>query len=288
MVATQTEVSEESAEGAIKAIYDDIKVTLRVPFVSLVFRVLATEPDYLAMAWRALKPNVQTVFFEGSADQLRAYLVHAVSSWPGAPRPTDADQITPVLTIFQYLEPKLLLILAALRSATSGTQPKLTELPRAAKRQVAPGIPPGAQNVSFIDAERAGAAVNAIFDDVRVTQHTPVVGDEFRALAAWPSYLESAWQTWKPLAGQPAYLQCGRALRRATEGVLTALPFGLNLYPHALRHAGLSELQIDRVQDILRQFDALQQEMAVAVSFWAVGAEGQEQAGRSPFPPQIL
>jgi hypothetical protein len=288
MVAVETEVSEADAAGAVKAIYDDIKATLRVPVVPLVFRVLATEPDYLAMAWRALKPNAQTAFFEDSSDHLRTFLVKSAAAWAGAPRPPDGSGALPVLKVFQYLDPKLLLAVAALRSATSGSQPKLTELPRDAKRQMVPGVPPAAGSVEMVDPEQASAQVQAVFDDIRIVLHASVIGDEFRALAFWPEYLESAWHAWKTVAGQPAYLQLERALGRTLEEVLTALPFRLNLYPHALRHAGLSELQIDAVQEILGGFYGLQRAMAAAVSYWTMGAEGQDQAARSPFPPQLL
>src|SRR5689334_18481013 len=100
-VAT-SEVPEAEAEGKIKAIYDDIKDTLRVPTVSPVFRVLATEPDYLQLAWSALKPNVQTAFFEARADDLRRMAVDAASAWGGPPAAGDAPGAADAIRVFHY------------------------------------------------------------------------------------------------------------------------------------------------------------------------------------------
>src|SRR5205085_1790875 len=108
-----TEVLEEHAEGNVKGIYEEIKKTFRVPLVNLVFRVLAGYPDYLQVAWRQLQPNVQTVFFERRADEVRRYAVEAMSSLGTAPQPVEREQIAPVLHVFHYVNPKLLLAVGA-------------------------------------------------------------------------------------------------------------------------------------------------------------------------------
>jgi hypothetical protein len=59
-----TELSEQDATGKLKTMYDEMKMSLRVPSVPRIFRLLAAEyPDYLQVAWVSLKPNVRTVFF---------------------------------------------------------------------------------------------------------------------------------------------------------------------------------------------------------------------------------
>src|SRR5437764_992668 len=116
-------VLEEEATGDIKGIFEDIKKTFRVPFVSSVFRELATRPDYLRVAWRQLHTNAQTVYFERSADELRASIVERLSSITAAPNCPESAKNS--LKVLNYVNPKLLIGVAALRAATSGQRPKL-------------------------------------------------------------------------------------------------------------------------------------------------------------------
>src|SRR5947208_7304668 len=117
MVQTVAEVPESQAEGKIKSAYDDIKNTLRLPRVPHVFRALATQPDYFALAWSALKPNAQTVYFERRSDALRSLAVDLSGTLGDAPAVTEGA--LPGLQVQHYAAPKVLLAIAALRSATN-------------------------------------------------------------------------------------------------------------------------------------------------------------------------
>lgn len=289
MAATVAEVAEADAEGKVKKIYDDIKITFRVPIVNLVFRVLATHPDYLELAWRALKPNVQTVYFETRADELRARAVEDVASLASPSQSaTIPEDARPVLQVFHYVNPKLVLAVAALRSATHGLQPKLMELPPDAKRQLATGVPNGLPEITMVDPEEAGDELRSVFNDIRSTLGLSVINSDYRALARWPEYLTAAWHAWKPQVGSPGYRELERELRRMADNTVTALPFRMDLHPHTLRHAGLSESEIDAVQSSLRTFSGLLPGLVAAISFFEVGAEGKETALRSPFPARPL
>jgi hypothetical protein len=123
-----TEVLEDNATPEVKRVYDDIKTALRVPLVDLVFRDLARYPDFLTVAWRQLHPNVQSIYFERQADRVRARAVDAVATWSSAPAAPD-DELRATLEVFHYVNPKLLIAVAALRAAVGGKYPKLVELP---------------------------------------------------------------------------------------------------------------------------------------------------------------
>jgi len=288
MSTALAEVSEASAEGTIKTIYGDIKDTFRVPIVNLVFRVLATHPDYLQVAWRNLKPNAQTVFFERCADALRAAAVEGVSGLGQPPRPPDSGEAASVLRVFHYVNPKLLLAVGALRSATYGLQPMLAELPRDAKRQIARGVPEGMPPIEMIEPDEAEERVRSVFDDIKATLGLSVVNSDYRALARWPDYLVSAWGALKPVATGAEYRRIQRDLRRRTEEAITTLPFRMDLYPHALRHCGLSERDIESVQATLDSFYSLLPGLIANTAFLSVGSEGKEGAVRSPFPGEVL
>ena len=281
------EVSEAEAQGKIKDTFEDIKATLRVPYVSSVFRELAVCPDYLLMAWRALKPNAQTVFFERSADEIRSRAAEAVSIsestlWP--PRDADAKRI---IRVFHYAVPKVFLATEALRSATNGQQPMLAQLPPTAKRQIAPGIPLDADFLGLPDPVQLDDRVRAVLDDMASTLGLPFADGDYRILARWPDYALSAWQVWRPNIGKPHYRQLERDLRRLAGEALSTLPFRMEIYPHALRLAGLSEQQLDGVRATLDSFSKALPGLVAHSAFLRIAADGEESGRESPFPPSL-
>lgn len=277
-----TEVAEADAQGAIKIVYDDIKSTLRVPMVNLVFRVLATYPDYLQLAWRQLKPNLGTVYFETQADSLRSQAVQHVTALGTGPAVDTAD-IADVVRVFHYVNPKLLLVVAALRAASNGQYPRLEELPASEKRQIPNGIPAGAPTITLIEAEDADEATHATLEDIKATLQLDRLNSDYRALAAWPDYLTSAWQGLKPLVSRPEYLAIQRELRRSADRAAMILPYRVEINPHIMRLCGLSEEDIDGIRATLDVFYGLLPGLIANLAFMATGALGT-RAGDSPFP----
>lgn len=284
MVQAVTEVPEGEAEGKIKSVYDDIKATLRTPIVGLAFRALAVQPDYLEVAWIALKPNVQTVFFEARADELRAFAVRTLTAEGAASAPAIPEPARAALDVFHYVNPKLLLAIAALRSAASGQQPRLAELTRDEKRQVAPGVPEGAHAPNLVDPATASEPVSGFFRQIETALSAPAVPCEYRALAAWPDYLRSGWDAIRGLMATPTYRQVVRELRSMAEETVVALPYRMDINPHVLRQSGLSERDLDDVHHTLRTFYRLLPEQVAGTALLAHGTGEAQTASRSPFP----
>jgi hypothetical protein len=274
LVQAVTEVPEAEAEGKIKIVYDDIKSTLRTPVVGLAFRALAVYPDYLQVAWIALKPNVQTVFFEMRADKLRSLAAGALQrgaapAAPGIPGPAQA-----VYEVFHDLNPKLLLAIAALRSATNGQQPRLAELTSDEKRQLVPEAPADRHAPALVDPTTASGAVAEVFQRIETEFPAPTVPCEYRALAAWPDYLTETWELVHAQMATPEYRQVVRQVRTMTEEIVVALPYRMDIGPHVLRQSGLSERGIDEVHQTLRTFYRLLSEEVVS---WALLSRGSEE-----------
>lgn len=284
MVQAVKEVPEGEAAGKIKSVYEDIKSTLRTPVVPLPFRALAVHPDYLQVAWIALKPNVQTVFFETRADELRAFAVRSLSgaaaeSSSGTPAPARA-----ALDVFHYLNPKSLLAVAALRSAANGQQPRLAELTRDEKRQVAPGIPADAHLPDLVDPAEASGPVADLFRQIEAVFPAPAVPGEYQALAAWPDYLREEWEAIQRLMSMPEYGQVMRQLRSMTDETVVALPYRMDTNPHVLRQSGLSERDLDEVHRTLDTYYYLLPGLVAGTALLSARSDGPEAASRSPYP----
>jgi hypothetical protein len=285
---TQHEIPEAQAEGKIKEIYEDIKTTLRIPAVGSIFRVLALQPDYLQMAWRVLKPNVQTIYFEERSDELRKLAVDAAYALKNRPLPSDPDAVRPVVSVPHYALAKLFLATSSLRVASTGQQPKLLKLPEAEKRQIMPGVPSeAATSVAERQTEDQGDA-NQVFDDMMATLHLPSLGHAMLALGRWPDFIASGWEAWKSSMQGLEYRRYRQLLYRTSEDAINSLPFRMDVYPHALRHAGLSETDIDTVRRALDSYHRAIPDLMGAVSLLALATGGREWARSNPFPPKLL
>ena len=62
----------------------------------------------------------------------------------------------------------------------------------------------------------------------------------------------------------------------------------MDISPHSLRHAGLSEHDLDAVRALLVQFSGLLPGLVINSAFFTVGALGPERAATSPFPAENL
>ncbi len=199
-------VREDQAEGEIAALYGDIRATLGVPVVNLIWRHLATFPNGLAWAWGAVRPHYLTGTVQAEARGLREHLVLAET--PELSRAalrnvgiTTADEtaIVRVLDTYALSNAMNLIALTALNRQRRGGGPPSAAPPPAAggaDRPIEGDLPrllvvdDMAPEVARLVAElnRFGQA-----DDGRI------VASLYRHLAHWPGYLALAWAMLAPL-----------------------------------------------------------------------------------------
>lgn len=278
MVSSAPEVTEAEAQGPTKAMYEDIKNSLRVPFVPALFRSLAVYPYYLTLAWNSLKPNALTVYFERSADDVRRYASEATSS---ASRPPAAEgEVGNALRVLNYADPKVLLAASALRVATTGQMPRMTVLPRGDKQQIVPGIPEGAADIG-------GGPLPGGLEELRSTLGWDIVPDEFHVLGRSVPYLTAVTPAVTALTQDAAFRRTQIVLRRMTNDAVAALPYRMDIGPHVLRQSGLSESNIDGIRAVLDGYDRAMPGVTLLVGYLATGTFGSD-AALSPYPAAVL
>lgn len=283
-----SEVLEEHVEGDLKGIFGDIKKTFRVPLVNLVFGALATQPDYLRVAWRQLHTNVQTIYFERRADEIRRFAVASMSEIGELRTPVTDQGIAQVLGVFHYVNPKLLLAVSALRSSMLGQVPRVAILPGSEKRQIASGVAPGMPTIEPVDPDARNERLDRIFADIKSSSPAGVVNSDYRALAKWPDFLEGAWAAVKPRMETPEYRRAIRQCRWMADEAVLGFPFRMDATPHTLRHAGLSEQQIDTVRTMLDQFYIALSESVANVAVFTTGIEGRRGALENRYPVELV
>ena len=222
-MAQLREVAESEATGDVALVYEEIRRTYAAPYVSSIFRHLATYPGLLPWAWRILRP----AFVSGAAQHL-AWRRVDVSELPPLPRLSrealadlgvNAASLPVIRTVcesFARVSPINLVVGACLARllgvGQSGAEPAAvtlepTDLP--ADLPAMPGVVPDAE---MSPETRAGLA--AFETELAGEVFVP---DIYRILARWPGYLAHLSDALGPLLRDPAVLEaCERIAERIT------------------------------------------------------------------------
>jgi hypothetical protein len=206
------ETPEAEAEGKVKAVFDDVKSTLGMPSVGLLFRQLAVYPWFLQLAWRNLKPNASIVYFRRMSSEVRDLALQLAGG--SRSRTTSADAYLSSLDALLDIYARLLLATAALRSGVNGQVPKMSWISPDDKRT--------------IDSREAanGAVTQQQLNSALASAGAGVESD---------SVLEAR----------------AAELRERAAVMAEALPYRMEVSATSCRQAGLTEDQIDAVRNIL-------------------------------------
>jgi hypothetical protein len=240
------EVRETDAPASMRAVYQEIREVLRVPFVDQLWRVLANEPAYLAAAWRSLAPWLGSEQAEQMADALRRTAVIELAIGLPAHKAfrgdltrneigaDDRERISNFTMAAHYVLPKLLLAAAALRAAPVAPLDDL-ESPLPLPRGVAEGMP----YVEPIDPDEAFGEIPGLFAEIRAAHGYQPIADYYRTIARAGDFLRIAWNPLRPIVGDPEYAKQCRTLVEKAEALAERLAqlSGLPLAPASLRSA---------------------------------------------------
>jgi hypothetical protein len=117
------QIFENEAHGIVREIFNDIKFVLKVPIVNFIFRTLALYPDFLALAWKQVRPNMLTVNVEETAQMLRypdISLNPPAIDWQQYYTTQAIEKISHIVFTFNYVNTKLLLIASAWAESLGG------------------------------------------------------------------------------------------------------------------------------------------------------------------------
>jgi hypothetical protein len=115
------------ADGPTRALYEDVKATLALPFVNTDYRALARWPSYFAMAWADLKEIVGMPVYETQCEAIHTRATTIVQELPNPGALSAAalkgagaadaplTEVLAVARLFQYLLPGLMVNVAVFR-----------------------------------------------------------------------------------------------------------------------------------------------------------------------------
>ena len=189
---------------------------LRSPFVPAVATRLARTGGYLDAVWPQIAPSVDTAGFLGSAlymadmaldagEEVYQPVLSRESLLAGAVSEGDLAQIEAVLDVFHWVQPQLLLILAAL--AEGWDRPRVGGQGRAGPREDSERE---ARQLATA-VEFASPAAGPLPQVANLLQ-LDAPPDLYRAIAVWPGYLDATWDELQHMVTYPLFRQRGRAL----------------------------------------------------------------------------
>lgn len=199
-------IREDAATGEVARLYADIRATLGVPVVNLVWRHLATFPGALEWSWASVRP----LYVDGTADGEAAALRASMPVLPLAPLPAevlravgvDAAAVTAirgVLASYDRSNTMNLLTLSALRARIDGVPAaSITTVAAAAGNDAPESLPRLLAPTDMApDIWRLVVALNDLGD----RSDGRIVASMYRHLAHWPAFLALLWTMLSPAAG---------------------------------------------------------------------------------------
>lgn len=190
-------VPEVEATGEIAAIYDDIRRTLGVPLVNLIWRNLATIPGALGWAWTTLKPVYEDRGIQAEARALRtglalpevAVLSPSALSAAGLSE-ADLTMIETILDSYERSNPLNLVAIGALLvllQGQSGDAPAAAPAEYVAEPPVSGDLP---SLLSFDEMTPETADLARAVNALGARGRTHIMVSMPRHLAHWPAYLD--------------------------------------------------------------------------------------------------
>ena len=191
-------IGEADATGDVAALYADIRATLGVPVVNLIWRHLATLPGGLDFAWHAVKPLYESGLVADHARGLR-HRLQVPDVQPDrltGVSVADLELIQRIMTSYERSNAMNLIGLSALLAATApggtGTLPALT--PLAPESEVSGTLPEATAVSEMPDATRTLALR---LKDIGGTD--PAMPTMYRHLSHWPGVLQQMLDVLAPL-----------------------------------------------------------------------------------------
>lgn len=280
-------VAEHEASSENERVYHEIRQTLRVSGVNLVFRTWAGHAGLLPLLWDAIRPNAETRVFEDSADQLRAEAARAAESLGRlnvAKRThlgeSQAYQVRAALELYHYVNPKLLLLTAAVRLALQGELNAKAETSDAKPQRIVLGVPPRMAAMEMEDAKPKKARLQSIFDEIQEALSLPSVNSDYRTLALWPDYLAAAWANLKPIVSRSEYGEAANRVSDQARQLAAKLPLPVALSRPQREKGSVSfDKAVETTDSFAQLLPGLMIHVALCLQDWRHG----DELARSPF-----
>lgn len=296
-LGTFPHVSEQAASGRVAASFAELQPALRISTVNCLWRALAVYADAFLAAWRQLKPNAASWELERGAVALRP-LAGLQPTDPRSPQigrlgalgysQGALDRIGRTLEAYTYINPKLLVLCAALREsldgrAVGGTDRQSGLLPTPPDPPFPARVPPGMPPLPRIAPAWAEPATLQLYADIVGTHGWHDIAGEFQTLAYWPQYLAMAWNEVAGLIRGSEYRDRSAAVLNGARAAARHLPCPVSLNPDDLRRMGYTPARAAAFTGTVQLFLTFLPTLVVTMELLRTAFTGQLPTADSPF-----
>lgn len=252
------------ASEELRAVYDDTKSQLQVPWMGVVTMAFAHYPNFYATLWGGLRELAGSLEFVEACRALRDHaesevlrlspstLLSELDDLGYAAR--EIDDIRAMIEVFSHGNMPYLMIASAARMLLEGqTLSSATDVTPITARHG-----PSLENsLTLIEPHHADAPTARVYADIRATLGLPFVNTDYRALARWPSYFARAWGDLAPRVFSPDYEPVVASVHDFAVTRMRGLPNPGRLTPDALREAAARDAPAAEITDVVRLFQWL-------------------------------
>ncbi len=267
-------VGEAEAPPRTREIFDEVRHSLGLPVVPLLYQAYAAYPEFLQIHWQAFRPAAQSrqFFLLGARLAAECYTrIHNyfnVESLASREDGTAGISLPQVLDYYQYLDPLLLLIASAQMQAFDGPAGAEHIISQTAQHPNFPVSP------RLLADDAAPPTVHRIWSERRRLLELAFISDEHRAMACWPDFYQEYGRVLQELLQSPLFTDCQYRIGESAFGLAGELPIRLETTVPQLLDAGLSEEQAASVVHINEALGQALSGLVLDITFARVACEG--------------
>lgn len=270
-------VSESDAPARTREIFSEVRQSLGLRAVPVLYQAYAIFPEFLEVHWEAFRPVVESRQFFLLGARLAAESYTRAHNYFEVPKLAEREAVltadgalplSQVLDYYQYLAPLLLLLAAAQLQAFEGPVGQPREASDPAHHPSFPVAP------HLLNDVEATLAVQHIWEERRRVLELAFVSEEHRALACWPDFYQRYWSALKEQLQSPLYADCQSRISESALKLARELPVCLETPIPKLLEAGLED---DQLSSLARMSEVLVPALAgllLDITFARIGCEG--------------
>ena len=224
------EIPENEATGSIATVYDEIRRTIGIPLVNLVYRHLAVSPGRLESIWTALKPNLLHPQTAQGAERLANAAVPAnvFRVPPTALAAIGVDQkelnsARETVDVYMHANPRNLLVFSSLLHPSDerqGEPPAQVSVPGVSRTAT---LPP------MVDLKGVAGPTRDLLNEMSAPIVAPgeatLVPSLFRHFASNPPFLALLWTALQPAVIDRSIAVGGTTVAREARELASRLPY---------------------------------------------------------------
>lgn len=287
------QLSQSDVAGEMESTYEDIRLTLRVPWVAFACRVLATFPNYLPLAWRRSADAFITRYAEQAADELRERALLNINPPPNLQERLQAagwdnaktDEVRRALYAFNYGNPKYLLLITALSESLQMRSVGGGDVSAELRSSVPKGHPEGMDSLlPLVDPNQAPTEVQGLLKRVADLHYHHGPASDFQSLANWPDFLQiSTDEVLAPVVRTEQYDATSRELVARARELVRGLPGTVGLQRTELLSM-CTPNELVGLTGVLFMYQRFIADITISIIRITEALDGAEAASKSQFP----